>query len=71
MVHLKMGYNDVLAMPTGERRFHLSLLVKNKTEENERIEQMRQNQGGKGSRKTTITGEALKNRIKSGDVPLI
>lgn len=72
MVHLKMGYNDVLNMPTNERRFHIGMLVKNKSDEQERMKERQKNaSGGKGTRKTTISGEALKSRIKSGDVPLI
>ena len=37
MLHLKMGYNDILSMPTNERRFHISMLVKNKTEEQDAL----------------------------------
>ena len=67
-----MGYNDVLNMPTNERRFHIGMLVKHKTDENEQMQKMQsKSNGGKGNRKTTISGEALKTRIKSGDVPLI
>jgi hypothetical protein len=58
-------------MPTAERRFHLGLLVKNKQEENERIEQMKNNQStGKGSKQTKVSGDALKSKIKSGEIPL-
>lgn len=72
MIHLKMGYNDVLNMPTNERRFHIGMLVKNKSEEQERMKEMYdKSSGGKGTRKTRISGEALKSRIKSGDVPLV
>lgn len=72
MIHLKMGYNDVLNMPTNERRFHIGMLVKNKSEEQERMKEMYdKSSGGKGTRKTRISGEVLKSRIKSGDVPLV
>ena len=71
MVHLKMGYNDVMNMPTNERRFHIGLLVKNKSDENERMQQMQKNiSGSKGQRKRTIGGEALKLQMKNGQVPL-
>lgn len=71
MHHLKIGYNDVLNMPTGERRFHLGMLVKTKQQEQEAIENAQNNQkGGKGQRKTTISGDALKTRIKSGQLPM-
>ena len=72
MIHLKMGYEDVLNMPTNERRFHIGMLVKQKSEEQERMkEAYGKTASGKGTRKTRISGEALKTRIKSGDVPLI
>jgi hypothetical protein len=72
MQHLKIGYSDVLNMPTSERRFHLGMLVKTKKEEQERAEEMqnKSSSGGKGTRKTKIGGEALKSKIKSGEVPL-
>jgi len=71
MQHLKIGYSDVLNMPTAERRFHLGLLVKTKKEEQDYIEQSKnKSSGGKGTRKTKISGDALKNKIKSGEVPL-
>lgn len=71
MVHLKMGYSDVMNMPTNERRFHIGLLVKNKSEERERMQQMQKNiSSSNGNRKRTISGEALKSQIKNGQVPL-
>jgi hypothetical protein len=58
-------------MPTAERRFHLGLLVKNRQEENDRVEQMKNSQStGKGSKQTKISGDALKSKIKSGEIPL-
>jgi hypothetical protein len=58
-------------MPTAERRFHLGLLVKTKKEEQEEIEKMKnKSSGGKGSRQTKISGGELKNKIKSGEVPM-
>lgn len=72
MVHLKMGYGDVMNMPTNERRFHIGLLVKNKSEEHKRMQQIQKTSGGSnGNRKKIISGEALKSQIKSGNVPLI
>ena len=65
---MKIGYNDVMTMPTGERRYFLSLLIKNKTEENERMKETKST--GKGKRTSTISGDALKSRIKSGNLPL-
>jgi len=74
MQHLKgVNYSDVLAMPTYERRFFLSLLTKQMREREEQMEEMQKthnNKNAKGSRSTTISGEALKSRFKNGDVPL-
>lgn len=59
-------------MPTSERRFHLGMLVKTRKEEQERMEEMKNknSSGGRGNRTTKISGEALKNKMKSGEVPL-
>jgi hypothetical protein len=65
-------YSDVMAMPTYERRFFLGLLTKDAKEREEQIEAQKaknQTKGGKGTRQTRVSGEALKNRIKSGDIP--
>lgn len=56
-------------MPTGERRFYLSLLIKNKKEEEERIAQIPK-KISKGKKSTTIGGDALKSKLKSGDLPV-
>lgn len=62
-----MGYSDVLNMPTNERRFHIGMLLKNKSEENERMSQVKH---GKGTKTRTISGDALKTQIKNGRLPL-
>ena len=67
-----MSYNDVLSMPTYERRFFLGLLNKEARDREERAEELRnktQTKHSKGSRTTRVTGDALKNKIKSGDIP--
>ena len=71
MQHLNISYSDILMMPTNERRFHLGLLVKNKTEEKERFEDAQKNHSSKskGERRTTISGDTLKNKLKSGEIP--
>lgn len=59
-------------MPTYERRFFLGLLTKERRDREEQIEKMKeqaQNKSGKGSRTTRVSGEALKNKIKSGEIP--
>ncbi len=35
----------------------------------EELKEQAQTTGGKGTRKTRVSGEALKNRMKSGDIP--
>lgn len=56
-------------MPTGERRYYLGRLIKDKQEEQEKMEEMKnKTKGGKGTRKTTVSGEALKHKIKSGEI---
>jgi len=67
-------YSDVLAMPTYERRFFLSLLTKEAREREEEAERMREeirNRGknSKGSRSTRISGDALKTKMKNGEIP--
>jgi hypothetical protein len=69
-----VSYSDVLAMPTYERRFFLSLLTKEAREREEETERMREeirnrSNGSKGSRSTRISGDALKTRMKNGDIP--
>jgi hypothetical protein len=59
-------------MPTYERRFFLSLLTKElreKQEYSETISKNNQNKNAKGSRNSTISGDALKSRIRNGDIP--
>jgi len=63
-----MTYQDVLSTPTYERRFYLDTLIK----ENEKRKEAQSNStysGGKGSRSKTIGADALKNKIKSGEIP--
>lgn len=67
-----MNYSDVLAMPTYERRFFLGQktreLVK-KEEQMEKNREQQQSKNSKGSRTTRVSGDALKNKIKSGELP--
>ncbi len=66
-------YGDVLKMPVYERRFFLGLLTKEHTEKQAHMEEMREQaktKGSKGNRTTKIGGQALKNKIKGGDLPL-
>lgn len=59
-------------MPTYERRFFLGLLTREHSKRMEEIEEMQnkqQTRGGKGSRTTRVSGEALKSKMKSGQIP--
>lgn len=68
---MKVSYSDVLMMPTAERRFYLGLLLKNKHEEEEKREEGKGDvTTSKGTRKTKVGGKALKNKLKSGEIPL-
>ncbi len=65
-------YSDVLAMPTYERRFFIGQLTRDVIQREEHIEKMREQQktqGTKGSRSTRVSGEALKNKMRNGDIP--
>jgi hypothetical protein len=66
-----VNYSDVLEMPTYERRYFLGLLTKQAREREEEYEDRKNktNSSSKGKRTTTVSGDALKNRIKSGDIP--
>ena len=71
--HLKgFNYSDVLAMPTYERRYFLGLLTRDVKHREEQMEEMKnksKSNGSKGSRQTRVSGEALKNKIKTGQLP--
>ena len=67
-------YSDVLAMPTYERRFFLSLLTKEAKQREEESEKMREemrnkSNNSKGNRNTRISGDALKTKMKNGEIP--
>jgi len=60
-----------MLMPTYERRFFLGLLSKDAREREEQAEEMKQqavSKNSKGSRTTKVSGEALKNKIKAGEI---
>lgn len=66
-------YSDVLNMPIYERRFFLGLLTKEQSEKQARMEEMKEEaktRGSKGNRTTKVSGQALKNKMKGGDLPL-
>jgi hypothetical protein len=69
-----MSYNDILSMPTYERRYFLGMLTKEASEKQEELDKIREEaknnpKGSKGQRSTRVSGEALKNKMKSGEIP--
>jgi len=69
-----MTYSDIMVMPTYERRYFLGMLTKEAREKQEEAEKLREEmqnkaKGSKGQRSTRITGESLKNKMKSGEIP--
>jgi len=65
-------YSDVLALPVYERRYFLSLKAReiNKQKEHHEEQTKAAKSNSKGNRSSTVSGDALKNRIKNGDIPL-
>jgi hypothetical protein len=68
MKRLELGYQDILTMPTAERRFHLGLLLKENHDAQDREAEAPKQKGGKGNRTTTIGGNQLKSKLKSGEI---
>lgn len=67
-----MSYSDVLSMPTYERRFFIGMLTRDIMKKQELIEEQQQQatvNTSKGNRTTRVSGDALKSKIKSGEVP--
>ena len=59
-------------MPTYERRFFIGQLIRDNAKQKEEAEKTKeQNQAGngKGTRTTKVSGEALKAKMKSGEIP--
>ncbi len=55
-------------MPTFERRTYLMLLINENNKKNEQMEEMN-NTSSKGRRSKRVSGEALKNKLRSGEIP--
>ena len=63
-----MTYQDVLSTPTYERKFFILTLVNENRKKSERAEESTHS-SAKGARSKTISGEALKSKMKSGEIP--
>ncbi len=67
-----MTYQDVLAAPTYERRFFLLTFINEGEKKKEKYEEQREaatNSKAKGSRTTRVSGNQLKSKLKSGEIP--
>jgi len=61
-----------MGMPTYERRFFIGLLTRDMKQREEHMEQMQQKsttKTGKGTRQSKVSGDALKHKIKTGEIP--
>ena len=68
-----MTYQDALSTPTYERRFFLTLLINENKKKNEMMEEKmaeaKSSSGGKGTRTTRVSGDTLKAKLLSGEIP--
>ena len=62
-------YDSVMNMPTNERRFYLARHHRRMSEQEEKTKTNKQS-GGKGKRSSSISGDALKTKMRNGDIPL-
>jgi hypothetical protein len=71
MKHLNISYGDLMTMPTYERRFYIDMFKNEMEMRKEHIEEAKNNakSGGKGSRSSKVSGEALKSRLKNNQIP--
>lgn len=68
--HIGLSYSDVLNMSVYERRSYLSLLLNENTKKSEMIEEENEKLKNKnGSRTTRVSGDQLKAKLKSGEIP--
>ena len=61
----------MLSMPTYERRFFLTTFINENEKKREQIEEQTANatSSGNGKRTTKVSGDQLKARLKSGEIP--
>lgn len=71
MRRLEMSYSDIMRMPTFERRFYIQMYREEMEKQEEELKEIKNNKksGGKGTRSSTISGEALKSRMKNNQIP--
>ena len=68
---LEFSYSDIMKMPTYERRLYIELYKSELEERKERLEEAQNNRssGVKGTRTKTISGQALKSKMKNNEIP--
>jgi len=66
-----ISYSDVMKMPTYERRFFIETLKQDYQQQREHYEEVKNNatSGGKGNRSSQISGDALKSKMRKGEIP--
>ena len=70
--HIGFTYQDVLEMSVYERRQYLSLLINENQKKTEAAEEQRDqyvNKNAKGNRSSRVSGDQLKAKLKSGEIP--
>lgn len=66
-----MGYNDVMMMPVYERKYFINLLIQQNQKRVEYLDNEKSStKTSKGNRQSKISGDALKNKMKNGEIPL-
>jgi hypothetical protein len=66
--HIGLTYQDLQNMPTYERRNYL-LFFMNEQDKKREVYEKQKTQGGKGKQSKSVSGDMLKNKIKSGEIP--
>ena len=62
---------DTMSMPVYERRFFINMLLKQHEKQKEMYDnQTVNNSNAKGSRQSKISGDALKTKMQTGQIPL-
>lgn len=70
--HIGFTYDDVLSMSVYERRQYLNLLLNENKKKTEAIDDENKkytNKNSKGNRVSTVSGDQLKAKLKSGEIP--
>lgn len=63
--YLELTYTELLNMPTWERRFHINQHSNKVEKDIERQENIKKRSDGK----TSISGETLKQKLKTNEIP--